>query len=123
MKTTIEMHGYEIVISETEEGLLTVQAMKDGEVVEEFELEGGEDHPGMESGDEDEMMPFGGEEEGDLGEEEEMGEEEMEMGEEEEEMGEEEMEMGEEEEEMGEEEEEEGKLESFNSFVRRKNRR
>lgn len=97
MKTTIEMHGYEIVISETEEGLLTVQAMKDGEVVEEFELEGGEDHPGMEhTGDEDEMMPFGGEEE----EEEDLGEEE--------------------EEEMG---EEEGKLESFNSFVRRKNRR
>jgi len=31
--------------------------------------------------------------------------------------------MGEEEEEMGEEEEEEGKLESFNSFVKRKNRR
>jgi hypothetical protein len=118
MKTTIEMHGYEIVISETEEGLLTVQAMKDGEVVEEFELEGGEDHPGMEGteGDEDEMMPFGGEEESDLGEEEE------EMGEEEEEMGEEEEEMGEEEEEMG-EEEEEGKLESFNSFVKRKNRR
>jgi len=113
MKTTIEMHGYEIVISETEEGLLTVQAMKDGEVVEEFELEGGEDHPGME-GEEDEMMPFGGEEESDLGEEEE------EMGEEEEEMGEEEEEMGEEEEE---EKEEESKLESFNSFVRRKNRR
>ena len=48
MKTTIEMHGFEIVIEETEAGLLTVSAMKDGDVVEEFTLEGGEDHPGFE---------------------------------------------------------------------------
>ena len=47
MKTTIEMHGFEIVIEETE-GLLTVSALKDGDVVEEFSLEGGEDHSGME---------------------------------------------------------------------------
>jgi len=116
MKTTIEMHGYEIVIEETQEGLLTVSATKDGEVVESFELEGGEDHPGMESEEGEEMMPFGDEEESDF----ESGEEEEEMGEEEEEMGEEEEEMGEEEEEMGEEEEEEGKLESFNSFIKKR---
>jgi len=66
MKTTIEMHGYEITIEEREEGLLVVSASKDGEVVEEFELEGGEDHPGHK-------------EEADLGEEEEEEEEEEEM--------------------------------------------
>ena len=37
MKTTIEVNGYEIVISEME-GVLTVTAMKEGETVEEFEL-------------------------------------------------------------------------------------
>jgi hypothetical protein len=101
MKTTIEMHGYEITIEEREEGLLVVSASKDGEVVEEFELEGGEDHPGHESEEDGEDMEAFGEEETDLGEEEEMGEEE--------------------EEEMGEEEEEEapaeeGALESFSAY-------
>ena len=106
MKTTIEMHGYEITIEEREEGLLVVSASKDGEVVEEFELEGGEDHPGHESEEDGEDMEAFGEEETDLGDEEEMGEEEAG----EEEMG---------EEEMGEEEEapaEEGALESFSAY-------
>ena len=101
MKTTIEIHGYEIVIEEKEEGLVSVSALKDGETIEEFELEGGEDHPGFE-GEEDDF---------DSAEE---------MGEEEEEMGEEEEEMGEEEEEEGEEAQEEGKLESFNSFIKKR---
>ena len=38
MKTTIEINGYEIVVEETE-GVINVSALKDGETVEEFELE------------------------------------------------------------------------------------
>lgn len=38
MKTTIEVNGYEIVISEQENGVL-VSATKDGEIVEEFNLD------------------------------------------------------------------------------------
>jgi len=60
MKLTFDMHGYTIVIEETEENLIRVSATKDDEVVEEFELEGGEDHPDME----DESLPEVGEEEG-----------------------------------------------------------
>lgn len=110
MKTTIEMNGYEIVIHEPKEGLLTVQALKGGEVIEEFELESSEEQTGseveeMEGSEDDEMMPFG-EEESDFDEEEMPGEE---MDEEEEEEGEEEEEM------MG-----ESKLESFSSFVKKR---
>jgi len=101
MKTTIEVNGFEIKIEELE-GKITVVAEKDGEVMEEFELESGEEVAGEEG---EEMMPFGDEEE-----------EDFEAGEEEEEMGEEEEEMDEEEEEM----DEEGKLESFNSFIRKR---
>lgn len=45
MKTTIEVHGYEIVIEETETGV-SVSAMKDDEAIESFELdvEGGIHH-------------------------------------------------------------------------------
>jgi len=104
MKTTIEVSGYEIKIEEME-GKIMVSAMKDEEVVEEFELEsegmeGEEDFGGEMEGDDDEMSAFGeeGEEEG-----EEFGEEGDEFEEEEEEM-----------------EEEEGKLESFSYFVKRR---
>ena len=48
MKLTFEMHGYTIVIEETEENLIKISAEKDGEEVESFELEGGEDHPDLE---------------------------------------------------------------------------
>jgi peptidoglycan hydrolase CwlO-like protein len=108
MKTTIEMKGFEIVIEENEDGLITVSATKEGEVVESFELEEGEN--------DDESMPFG-EEESDF-----EGEEEIEEGEEEIEEGEEDIEEGEEEIEEGEEEIEEGeaKLESFTSFIRKR---
>lgn len=106
MKTTIEMHGYEIVIEEPKSGLLTVSAMKDGEVIDSFELEGGEDHPEHDEMEEnDEMMPFAQEEE-----------EEFETEEEEEAQE----EAQEEEEEFEEEEEEEGKLESFMSFIKKR---
>jgi len=92
MKTTIEMHGYEIVIDEPKEGLLTVSALKDGEVIEEFELEGGEDHPGFEGQEEEDFSEL------EAGEGQEEGKEDLESG----------------------EEEEEGKLESFNSFIRKR---
>lgn len=115
MKTTIQMHGYEITIEEREEGLISVSASKDGEVIEEFELEGGEDHPGMgdreegeemEMGDDEEMSAFG-EEETDLGEEEDEAPSEEESGEvPDEEAPEEEM-------------EEEGALESFSAFFKK----
>jgi len=106
MKTTIEVSGYEIKIEEME-GKIMVSAMKDDEVVEEFELEaeGMEGEEGFEDemqGEEDEMSPFGDEEmeeEGDFEDD----DEEMEGGEE-----------------MEEEEEEAGKLESFSYFVKRR---
>ena len=104
------MHGYEIVIEEPAEGKIVVQALKDGEVVEEFELEGGEDHPGREEEMNDDEMSAFGEEETDLGDEEESDE-----------MGEEEM-GGEEEEEEEMPSEEEGALESFSSYFNKSKR-
>jgi hypothetical protein len=52
MKLTFEMHGYTIVIEESEENLIKVSAEKDGEEVESFELEGGES-----DSDNDESLP------------------------------------------------------------------
>jgi hypothetical protein len=102
MKTTIEVHGFEITIDEMEDKVM-VSAVKDGETVEEFELEveGGEGSDDFEGGEEQDFDDFeGGEDMDDMGEEDEMGEED---------------DMGEEDE-MG---EEEGKtLESFAHFVR-----
>lgn len=111
MKTTIEIHGYEIVVEENE-GLVTVSALKEGEVVEEFELEGGEDQQvPSNQGDEGELKAFG-EEEDDLGEDDEDFEG----------TDDEELDEVEDDEELGEEEgvEEEGKLESFNAFIRKR---
>ena len=59
MKLTFEVHGYMITIEETEENTIKVSAMQDDEVVEEFELEGGEDH---EDHDDMEEMEIDGEE-------------------------------------------------------------
>ena len=55
MKTTIELKGYEIVIEENE-GIVSVKAMQDDEVVEEFQLEteGSEDF----DSEDDEMRDF-----------------------------------------------------------------
>ena len=102
MKTTIEVNGFEIKIEELE-GKITVVAEKDGEVMEEFELESGEEVAGEEG---EEMMPFGEEGEEDFGQDQEE-EEEEEFGQDQEEE---------------EEEEEEGKLESFNSFIKKRNK-
>ena len=67
MKLTFEVHGYMITIEETEENTIKVSAMQDDEVVEEFELEGGEDHEDHE--DMEDMEDMGGEEEMELPEE------------------------------------------------------
>jgi len=106
MKTTIEVHGYEITIDEMNDRLL-VSASKDGETVEEFELEfeeGFEDDKGMKG--------FGEEEEDDFDmDDDDMGDEDDDMGDEDDDMGDmEDMD----------EEETNKKLESFNHFVRRK---
>jgi hypothetical protein len=101
MKTTIEVQGFEIKIEEME-GKITVSAMKEGETVEEFELESEDfESQDMPEGDEDDDMDAFGEEE-DMEEEDDFEEESEEMEEESEEM------------------EEEGKLESFSYFVKKR---
>lgn len=118
MKTTIEVNGYEIVIEDMD-GTLSVSATKDGEVMEEFsisseteseDMNDSEDVQGFdEFSDESEEEDFDGEEEDfDGGEESEEEEEEEESEEDESEESEEE------------ETEEETKLESFNSFFKKK---
>jgi len=108
MKTTIEVHGYEIKIDEMNDRIM-VSAVKDGETVEEFELDveaGFEDEDDMEG-----MEAFGGEEEEDFDMDddmEDMGDDDME------DMDEDDME------DMDDDMEEGKKLESFNHFVRRK---
>ena len=99
MKTTIEVNGFEIKIEELE-GKIVVSAEKEGEVIEEFELEAGEGVEAQPSEGE-EMMPFGDEEE-DFGQAQEEGEEGEEFGQ------------------AQEEEESEGKLESFMSFMQKR---
>ena len=100
MKTTIEINGYEIVIEATEESV-SVSALKEGETVEEFTLE-------TEEGDDEGqgMRSFGEEEEDDF----EDAEEDLEGAEEDIEDAEEDLE----------DVEEEGKMESFNTFIRKR---
>lgn len=107
MKTTIEVNGFEIKIEEMD-GKIMVSAMKDDEVVEEFELES-EGMEGDEDFGDDEME--GGDDMSAFGEDDDMEEEEDFDDEDEDDMEEEGEEM---------EEEEEGKLESFNYFVKRR---
>jgi hypothetical protein len=105
MKLTFEVHGYTITINETEEGVI-VSAEKDGEVIEEFELDTDLD---MEDMDSDDMDDDSMEELPDEGEEIE-GEEESDFGPEGEETEEviQEKPMG------------ESKLQSFASFLKKK---
>lgn len=73
MKTTIEINGYEITIEENE-GVITVKAEKDEEVVEEFSINIEESEEGEESQDDDSDIKgfdeFGGDEEKDFEDEE-----------------------------------------------------
>jgi len=101
MKTKVEINGYEIEIEERD-GLISVTATFEDEVVEEFQIEMEEGQEG-EEGQEDVQGfdEFGQEEEEDFGQDEE--------------------EEGQEDEEEDEKEEElEGKLESFQSFINKK---
>ena len=106
MKTTIEINGYEIVIEETE-GVLTVKAQKDEETIEEFEIDTTEEGEGegvqaFGEGEDDEDFEDGEDFEDEEDEEDEFGEEDFEDGEE------------------SAQGEEETKLESFNSFIKKR---
>ena len=70
MKTTVEVNGYEIVIEE-KDGLVTVSAMKDDEVVEEFELETEAGEAGQDDEDVQDFDSFGQDEEEDFEDEDE----------------------------------------------------
>ena len=112
MKTTIEVNGHEIIIEEID-GVISVSALKDGDVIEEFEITTDESS----NTDEDESFP-GKEEVQDF---EEFEEEDEDENEEDGSMSMKEDDMEEEEEEMEEEDEsEERKLESFNSFLKKR---
>jgi hypothetical protein len=119
MKTTIEVNGFEIVISE-ENGVISVSAMKDGEMMEEFEIqteetEGGED---MSDDDMSDFEEFGSEEEEDF-----EGQDDEESQDEEDESQDESQDEEElEDEEESQDEEELGKLESFQSFFNKKSK-
>ena len=106
MKTSVEINGYVISIEELE-GVISVNATKDEEVIEEFTIEIEEGEEGEES-DNDEVQGFGqfGQEEEDFGQEESQEDDE-----------------DEDEDESQEEEDEkrvEGQLESFQSFLKKK---
>lgn len=107
MKTTVEVNGYEIVIEE-KDGLVTVSAMKEDEVVEEFELEteAGEE-AGQDEEDVQDFDSFGQDEEEDFEDEDEF-------------EGEDEDEDEDEEEFESEEDDNESKLESFQSFINKR---
>jgi hypothetical protein len=111
MITKVEINGYEITIEENE-GLITVRAEKDEEIIEEFSIETEEAQEGEESEEGEGIKSFGdfGGEEEDFGSQEEE-EESQEEDEEESELG----EMQDED-----EEESENKLESFQSFINKK---
>ena len=106
MKTSVEINGYVISIEELE-GVISVNATKDEEVIEEFTIEIEEGEEGEES-DNDEVQGFDqfGQEEEDFGQEESQEDDE-----------------DEDEDESQEEEDEkrvEGQLESFQSFLKKK---
>ena len=102
MKTTIEINGYEVIIEETE-GVLTVKAQKDEETVEEFEIDTTEEGEG------DGVQAFGedGEDGDDFEDDFEDGDEDLEDGDEDFAEGDEPA-------------DEETKLESFNSFIKKR---
>jgi len=111
MITKVEINGYEITIEENE-GLITVRAEKDEEIIEEFSIETEEAQEGEESEEGEGIKSFG-----DFGgEEEDFGSQEEEESQDEDE--DEESELGEMQDE--DEEESENKLESFQSFINKK---
>jgi len=112
MKTKVEINGYEIVIEE-KDGLISVSATKDDEVVEEFEIETEEGQfNDDEEGDVQGFDEFGQDEEEDFESEEDEEDEDEEFESEEDEDDSEELE--------SEEDENEVKLESFQSFINKR---
>lgn len=120
MKTTIEINGYEIVIEEID-GLISVSAVKDDEVIEEFEIQSGAQSQSEDSEEVDtefdggqevqDFEEFGSEEESD---------EDSENDEDSEEDEDEKDEENEEESDEVDESDEERKLESFQSFLKKR---
>jgi len=110
MKTTVEVNGYEIVIEE-KDGLVTVSAIKEDEVVEEFELETEEGQSEDSEGDDvQDFDSFGQDEEEDFEDENEDEDSEFEDEDEDEN----------EDSEFEDEEENSAKLESFQSFINKR---
>ena len=114
MVTKVEVNGYEIVIEE-KEGVISVSALKDDEVVEEFELETEEgqgfDDEDLDSEEGDEVQDFdsfGQDEEEDFDSEEDEDEDE-DFGQDDEE-----------DEDEDEDEKGESQLESFQSFINKR---
>jgi hypothetical protein len=119
MKTTIEMHGFEIVVEETD-GVVSVSASKEGEVVEEFtlDLEDGEESEGGEDGEEIKgFEEFGQGEEEDFDAEEGSEDSDEDMDSEGSEDSDEDEDLEVEAQEEEEEDEDEAQLESFQSFI------
>lgn len=111
MKTKVEINGYEITIEESE-GLVSVKAEKEGEVIEEFTLEpseGLEDSEKIEDEDIKSFGDFGGEEEDFEAQDED-----------EDEAQDEEDEAQDEDEDESQDEDDERALESFQSFIRKR---
>ena len=110
MVTKVEVNGYEIVIEE-KDGVISVSAMKDDEVVEEFELETEEGQGDDVQG--DDVQGFG-----------EFGQDEEEdfdgQGQDEEDLDSEDDEEGEDFDNEEEDEKVEGQLESFQSFINKR---
>lgn len=120
MKTTIEINGYEIVIEEVD-GVISVSAVKDEEVIEEFEIQSGE----SQSEDDEESQDFGGEEVQDFeefgsDEDESQGESQGEFEDDELEGDDDDSDDDDDNEPQSQEEDEERKLESFNSFLKKR---
>lgn len=108
MVTKVEVNGYEIVIEE-KDGVISVSAMKDDEVVEEFELETEEGQDNDEEGDDVQGFDeFGQDEEDDFD------------GQGEEDLDSEDDEEGEDFDNEEEDEKVEGQLESFQSFINKR---
>ena len=108
MVTKVEVNGYEIVIEE-KDGVISVSAMKDDAVVEEFELETEEGQDNDEEGDDVQGFDeFGQDEEDDFD------------GQGEEDLDSEDDEEGEDFDNEEEDEKVEGQLESFQSFINKR---
>lgn len=111
MVTKVEVNGYEIVIEE-KDGVISVSAMKDDEVVEEFELETEEGQGNDEEGDDVQGFDeFGQDEEDDFDGQ---GEEDLDSEDDEDD------EEGEDFDNEEEDEKVEGQLESFQSFINKR---